>query len=527
MSTIDVLVVGAGPVGLTMAMELAIQGVAFRIVEKNATPSDKSRALAVHSRTLEMLNRYGHIDDLLAHSQKIVGNEIYINRKLVQGSDIFGAGATQVRPDTQFPGAHSISQVFTEAFLADRLTEKNITIERSVRVKRIVQNDEVATVVLIKQDGSEETVRAKYVVGCDGAHSVVRHSMDVVFEGDAYAQEFITADTMVDWEGHDGKMHFILGEGTLVMVPLGLGRARIVLSRPSHLASHTEPTLQDFQTALETQLPPEEKIRLHDPIWLARYHLHHRCATKYRDGRLFVAGDAAHIHSPVGGQGMNTGIQDSVNLGWKLARVLKGEKADDFLDAYHQERWPIGQHLLTQTDQLFTFLTSNTPTFNLVRNLLLPHALPSIASSTDMPLHMMKYFSGLGIKYRKSPVVQTAAGFDGPLRGGYRVPDGQVQTVDGDQSWLQNLLRGPGYHFLFFSNVADDKLVEEGQAKLLTPTQMSHPVQVHFITTKKSSNPKAVLDVDGELHKRYGFDTTPGFVSVRPDGYIENIGYLG
>lgn len=520
MSTIDVLVVGAGPVGMTLAMELAIQGVAFRIVEKESLPSDKSRALNVHSRTLEVLNRYGHIDELLAHSQKIVGNEMYIDRRHVDGLNVFGA--TQARPDTQFPGAYSISQVFTEAFLANRLADKGIAIERSVRVESVVQNEDVATVVLVKGDGSEETVQAKYVVGCDGAHSVVRHSMDVSFEGDAYAQEFITADAMVDWEGHDGKIHFILGAGLVVMVPLGTGRFRIVLSRPSHLASQNDPTLEDFQTALEAQLPVGEKIRLHDPFWLARYHLHHRCATSYRDGRLFVAGDAAHIHSPVGGQGMNTGIQDSVNLGWKLARVLKGDKEDDFLDAYHEERWPIGQHLLTQTDQLFTFLTSNTPIFNLVRNFLLPHALPSIAG-TDMPLSMMRYFSGLGIKYRKSPVVHTAAGFDGPLHGGFRAPDGQIRTAEGKQSWLQDLLRGPGYHVLLFSNAADDKAVDE---KLLTANVETHEAQIHVITTVKSSTPKYVVDIDGELHKRCGFDTAPGFVFVRPDGYIENIGYL-
>ncbi|KAJ4390660.1 hypothetical protein N0V93_004258 [Gnomoniopsis smithogilvyi] len=521
MSTIDILVVGAGPVGLTLAMELAIQGVAFRIVDKEPKPSDKSRALNVHSRTLEVLNRYGHIDELLAHSQKIVGNETYINRQRMAGLHIFDA--TQARPDSQFAGAFSISQVFTEGFLANRLAEKGITVERSVRVKSVVQDDDAATVVLIHEDGSEETVRAKYVAGCDGAHSVVRHSMDVSFEGDAYAQEFITADTMIDWEGHDGKIHFILGQGLLVMVPLGIGRSRIVLSRPSHLASQNDPTLEDFRTALEAQLPVGEKIRLHDPFWLARYHLHHRCATKYRDGRLFVAGDAAHIHSPVGGQGMNTGIQDSVNLGWKLARVLKGEEADDFLDAYHQERWPIGQHLLTQTDQLFTFLTSNTPTFNLFRNFLLPHALPSIAN-TDMPQNMMKYFSGLSIKYRRSPIVHTAAGFDGPLRGGFRAPDGPIQTVNGKQSWLQELLRGPGYHTLFFSKAADDKALE---AELLKANLEKHEAQLHIITTMKSSNQKAVVDIDGELHKRYGFDTKPGFVHVRPDGYIENIGYLG
>lgn len=525
MSTIDVLVVGAGPVGMAMGMELAIQGVAFRIVEKAPTRSPYSRALAVHSRTLEVLKRYGHIDELLAHSQKIAGNSIYIKRKHFEGFDVFKN--TQTRPDSQFPGAFTISQVYTEAFLEDRLTEKGVTIDRPVTVKSLVQDNDAATAVLVNGDGSEETVRAKYVVGGDGAHSVVRHSMNVEFQGDAYAQEFILADTMIDWDGHDGKAHLIIDNGLLMLLPLGPGRARIVLSRPSHLSSQTDPELEDFQAALQARLPAEDKPRLHDPFWLARFHLHHRCVTNYRDGRFFVAGDAAHIHSPVGGQGMNTGIQDSVNLGWKLACVLRGEKPDAFLDTYHEERWPIGQHLLKQTDQAFTFLTNNSPIFRTVRDFLLPYAMPWIASSSNMPLKMMKYFSGLGVKYRRSSAVHTATGFEGPVLGGFRAPDGQIQTADGTQSWLQDLLSGPGYHMLFFSKTADEEKVKEGQEKLLTANKETHPTQVHFITTVESSNPKAVIDVDGELHKRYGFDTAPGFVYVRPDGYVEDIGYLG
>lgn len=524
MSTIDVLVIGAGPVGMTMANELAIQGVDFRIIDKLPERSDKSRALAVHSRTLELLSRYGHIDQLMAHSQKINGNQLYINKKLMDGLNAFGARAS--KPDTQYPGAFSISQVYTEGFLEDRLTERGITVERPVSVKSVAQDENVATAALIKEDGSEETVQAKYVVGCDGAHSVVRHSMDMKFEGDAYAQEFITADTMIDWEGHGDKMHLMIGEGLLVMVPLGPDRARIIVSRPAKKDSHKPPTLDDFQEALEARLPAEEKPRLHDLRWLAEYHLHHRCSTKYRDGKLFVAGDAAHIHSPVGGQGMNTGIQDSINLGWKLARVLKGEKPDAFLDTYHEERWPVGQHLVTQTDQLFTFLTTNTPMFNIVRSFLLPHAIHSISETSNMPRNMMEYFSGLGVKYRRSPAVHTGAGFEGPLLGGFRALDGQIGTVDAKQSWLQDLLRGPGYHMLLFSKAANDREVQEGGDRILTTKQDLHPVQVHHITTTESTNSKGFVDVDGELHKRYGFDTKPGFVYVRPDGYIEDIGYL-
>lgn len=525
MSKIDVLVVGAGPVGMAMAMELAIQGIAFRIIEKEPVRSDKSRAIGVHTRTLELLNRYGNIDELLAKSQKVAGMAMYINRKRFEGFNMFGKPVAT--PESQFPGMFAISQVDTEAFLETRLAGLGVTVERPVTVKSVVQADDVATVILVKADGSEEVVRAKYVVGCDGAHSIIRHSMDVEFQGDAYAQEFILADTMIDWDGLNGKAHLLLGADLLMLLPFGAGRARIVLSRPHSLSSQADPTLYDFQTALVARLPVGEKPRLHDPVWLARFHLHHRCATKYRDGRLFVAGDAAHIHSPVGGQGMNTGIQDSVNLGWKLARVLKGDRADALLDTYHEERWPIGQNLLNKTDQLFTFFTSDSPIFSSVRELLLPHALPSMVRSSDMPLNMGKYFSGLGVKYRRSSVVHTAAGFEGPVRGGFRAPDGRIRTIDGKDAWLQDLLTGPGYHMILFSKTADENEVQKDEVQSFTAdNKETYPPQVHFITTAQSQNPKAVVDVDGELHERYGFDTTPGFVYVRPDGYVENIGYL-
>lgn len=523
MSIVDVLVVGSGPVGMELALELAIQGVAFRIVDKAATRPTTSRAIGIHSRTLEVLNRYGGIEELLAKSHKVAGNAFWVNRKHFEGFRF--VGEAQERPDTHFPGIFAITQVDIEAFLESRLASKGVIVERPVTVQSVVQDENGANVVLAKSDGSEETVRAKYVVGCDGVHSVVRHSMDVEFQGGAYPQHFVVGEVQISWDGYGDKVHIMLGDGLLLLLPLSQDRIRIVLSRPAELSSDVDPTLEDFQKALDGMLPAEENAKIHHAIGLTRFHLHYRCSTKYRDGKLFVAGDAAHIHSPIGAQGMNTGIQDSMNLGWKLARVLNGEMPDSFLDTYHEERWPIGQTLLSQTDQMFTLLSSNTPIFNNIRNFLLPHALPSIGLS-DMGLKMMNFFSELGVKYRRSSIVQTAAGFKGPVRGGFRAPDGKIRTVDGKKSWLQDLLRGPGYHVLIFSKIAGDKEVEELERRFLTNKGKPNVAKVHIITSVELQNPRSVMDVDGELHKRYGFDGKPGFVYVRPDGYIKRIGYL-
>lgn len=520
-STVDVLVAGAGPVGMTLAVELAIQGVAFRIVDKQQARSSESRAIGVHSRTLEVFNRYGAVEELLTKAGKVMGNVFWMNGKRFDG---FKGHA---RPDTRFSGIHTVSQADTEAFLASHLAGRGVSVEHPVTVKSVVQdNDAAATVILTKSDGSEEIIRAKYVVGCDGAHSVVRHSMDVEFQGDAYAQEFILADTMIDWHGFGDKTYTMLGDRLMMLFPLAQGRAYIVLSRSTDPPSNDDPKLEDFRNALAERLPAEESPKLHDPFWLARFRLHHRCATKYRNNRLFVAGDAAHIHSPIGGQGMNTGINDSVNLAWKLARVLNGAEPDSFLDTYQEERLPVGQHLLNHTDQMFTFLTSEAPIMKSIRTILLPQALPSIGTSEIGP-KLINYFSGLDVKYRRSSIVHTASGFVGPVRGGFRAPDGHVRAVDGKQLWLQDLLKGPGYHMLVFPKATETTEVEQAKARFFSTKVDTVPAQVHIITSHtKSENPKALVDVNGELHKRYGFDVKPGFAYIRPDGYIENMGFL-
>lgn len=225
---------------------------------------------------------------------------------------------------------------------------------------------------------------------------------------------------------------------------------------------------------------------------------------------------------------MNTGIQDSINLGWKLARALAGPAvdADALLDTYHEERWPVGQHLLHRTDQMFTFLASADPSFTFMRGVLLPYALPSMARDPGLFPGVMRYFSQLDVKYRRSRAVRTATGFEGPVLGGFRTPDGPLRMAGGDgDTFLQSLLKGPGYHLLLFSagTEGEEAAVEEVQHKFL---ETKNNAQVHVIGTTDSSSPAALVDVSGELHKRYGFESKSGYVFVRPDGYVGDIGYL-
>lgn len=224
---------------------------------------------------------------------------------------------------------------------------------------------------------------------------------------------------------------------------------------------------------------------------------------------------------------MNTGIQDSVNLGWKLARALQGRQpADALLDSYHEERWPVGQHLLTQTDQVFSFLTSGSTTFRFLRDLALPVVAPWASRRPAMGRGMLHYFSQLGVKYRRSPIVRTAPGFGGPVRGGFRAPDGPVVVVPGGEaSWVLSVLRGPGYHLLLFLDGSDGN--QEGVASKFRD-DLQEDIQVHVVSSNADKlGGEAIVDVDGELSKRYGFASSkPGYALVRPDGYIADIGYL-
>lgn len=216
---------------------------------------------------------------------------------------------------------------------------------------------------------------------------------------------------------------------------------------------------------------------------------------------------------------------DAFNLGWKLARVLNGDKPASFLDSYHEERWPVGQHLIIQTDQFFSFMTSGDPNFLFLRNLALPFLLPWIKSRPHIGGQVFNYVSGLGVKYRNSEIVGTASGFEGPVKGGFRAPDGVTRTADGKQGWLQDLFKGPGHDLLLFVGPGNSQELQEADQKWLEAGQDGVPV--HVVTTADSQDPRAVVDVSGELHKLYGFETKPGYVYVRPDGYIEHIGTLG
>ncbi|KAI8964820.1 FAD binding domain-containing protein [Daldinia sp. FL1419] len=521
-SDTDVLIIGGGPTGVTLALELAVHRIPFRIVDKELQRSDKSRALGIQPRTLELLNRHGDVRKLVAQGNLSSGTTFYLNGKKVADIDISG-----LVEDSVFPLILIISQCETEAFLDECLEKHGFAVEQGVEATSVCQDDTGVTVKLNHEDGVEETVRAKYVVGADGAHSIVRRSAAALtFQGEAYPQDFVLCDaslrnSKVAWN----RFSLCLGQGSLAVFPMKDGTCRIVMSRINANAD-VEPRLEDFQEMLNRLHP--DAGELYSPTWITQFHLHHRGVNSYRDGRLFVAGDAAHIHSPAGAQGMNTGIQDSINLGWKLAEVLKGKRPDSFLDSYDHERRPIGQHLLKSSDKIFTWGCSSNLFFITFRNILFTWALPWIVSSRDRRANIFRFISELGISYRNSSVVGTAPGYSRSVMGGDRAPDRIIRSTGKERQFL-GLITPDTHHLVLFSGVDNDVVTAQAMSELHPHLINNHleEAKVHWVFHEAydGTDDSRHIDVGNYLHREFGF-SGPSYVYIRPDGHIEHIGPL-
>jgi 2-polyprenyl-6-methoxyphenol hydroxylase-like FAD-dependent oxidoreductase len=505
---VDVLIVGAGPTGLALAVQLRRWGVAFRLVDALADRRHESRALAVHARTLELLDAIGCADSLVALGRRPRSVQVHVSEPPLQ----VPVGRVEAT-GTRFPFVLVVSQAQTEAVLASWLGAQGVAVERGVSAAiEQVEPDQVRCRLTRVSDGAVETIAARYVVGCDGAHSMVRHTAGIPFDGDAYPQRFLLADLEVDGLDIDAAHAFPGADAALLALPLGTPRTWRVIGidgagGEGEASTESPLALHEVQAFADRVVPG--RLRLRDPIWLTRFRLHHRQAARYREGRLFLAGDAAHIHSPAGGQGMNTGIQDAWNLGWKLALVCRGMGPETWLDTYHDERHPVGAFLLRFTDRLFTVATRAVaagarwqPVRGLVLRALIP--LASIGRLRGRAFHMV---SQLGIRYRSSPAVLEGASVltTGP-QAGDRLPNLPV-TVDGTTTSLQALIAPARFHLLCCGAAGDMAGVETLIA--------DRPLARHAIASadQATRDTLAALGVDGRR-------VMSALYLVRPDGHI-------
>ncbi|MGW1783812.1 FAD-dependent monooxygenase [Streptomyces sp. NPDC002143] len=435
---LDVLVVGAGPTGLALAAQLRTYGTAFRIVDRSLDRAQESRALVIQPRTLEALAPFGVTDELVGRGNPALQLRMHLPQRVVR-IPLFDIGLA----DTAYPFLLFLSQAETESVLSEHLRDRGVDVERGTELIRLERTGPSVTCRLRRGDGTEETVEATYVVGCDGAHSTVRAQAGIGFEGSAYPQTFLLADLEVD--GLDpGAVHtYLTGAGMLFFFPLGSPAGwRMLAMRPPG-GTDAEVNLRLLQEI--TDRYSSDRLALRDPVWMTDFRLHKRGAARYRSGPFFLAGDAAHIHSPAGGQGMNTGIQDALNLGWKLALVCRGRAPEELLETYEAERAPVGRSVLRFTDRAFTIGTSSNPVISFARTRLAPRLAPWALRATGPRGRVFRTVSELGIQYRRGPA--TTRGPLRPRRGpraGDRLPDlpRGLQARTAEPGW-HLLLSGP------------------------------------------------------------------------------------
>ena len=357
-----VMIIGAGPVGMTLAAELARYGIKPRIVDKAARRTDKSKALVLWSRTLELLDRGIGSAPFRAAGFTVDAVNFATGHKRI-GRLALGSA------DTLYPYAMMLPQSETERLLEERLAELGVVVERNVEVTQVAPGAEGARLVLKHADGSSEDVEADWLAGCDGAHSIARHALGASFQGQTNPSDWVLADVKISgYPAPDNEMSIYWHqEGAFVIFPITPGRYRVVMDLPgSGAAVAPTPTLAEVQALMDRRGPGG--MVASDPFWLSGFRINERKVSRYRFGRVFLAGDAAHVHSPAGGQGMNTGMQDAFNLGWKLAAVLQGAAGEALLDSYSQERNQVGEHVLKMAGRMTMAGTLRHPWAQRLRN---------------------------------------------------------------------------------------------------------------------------------------------------------------
>lgn len=507
MGDTEVLVVGAGPVGLTAAVELHRRGVGCRIVDRLTEPQPYARAVGVQPRTLEVWDAMGLVRDALDAAVPLYGQLTCTNGGPVERLDL------GLPPEVPY-GFAALPQYATERLLTARLEAYGGRVERDTELLGLDQ-DADTVYARLGTPGGTETVAARWAIGCDGAHSRTRRELELAFEGDAFPEEYMLGDVEVDWDlppGHAVRSVHQDAEGAtddlLVCIPLpGKGRYRVSMPVPPELSarpapgdevahgleSGRAPELRHIQAALDRLSPRPATARA--LRWSSVFRISHRLVERYASGRVFLAGDAAHIHPPTGAQGMNTGVQDAYNLAWKLALAAHGVAADGLLDSYHAERHPVGAEVVART----------------VR-----HAREGFGTSVLREAQLL-------IGYRDSPLVDPDSGGPEPLPGN-RAPDcrGLTGDIAAYPVRLFDLLRSPHHTLLLY---ADAGTVPGQLRDCATAARAAARGRLNVFAVLAPGAPAdglgvpRVHDRDGDFRRQYAA-RAPEAVVVRPDAHI-------
>src|SRR6266849_8242519 len=414
MAQTDVLIIGAGPTGLVLALWLTRLGVRARIIDKTAEPGTTSRALAVQARTLELYRQLDLTEAVVARGHKVPAVNLWVGGEAAArlSFETVGAGLTP------YPFLEIFPQDQHERLLIERLEALGVKVERQTELIRFTNEPTGITARLRGPDGQEVDCEADYLAGCDGARSIVRETTGTGFPGGTYRQIFYVADVDATGPALNGELHVDLDEADFLGVfPLaGQGQARLIGTVRDERDERADTlTFKDISDRAINHL----KVGVNKVNWFSTYHVHHRVTDHFRTGRVFLLGDAAHIHSPAGGQGMNTGIGDAINLAWKLAAVLAGRAPDSLLDTYETERIGFAKRLVATTDRVFSFATAEGRIADIVRTRIVPVIFPKLVALEAVREYLFRTVSQITLNYRGTPL---SVGSAGHVHGGDRLP---------------------------------------------------------------------------------------------------------
>ncbi len=502
-----VLIVGAGPSGLMMAAQLLRYGVQPIIIDVKKGPADQSRALAVQARSMEIYRQMGLSDQAMQEGIQAESVSIQNDEKELVQFSLKNLG----KNSTLFPFVHLLEQSKNERLLLGFLTQNCCPVYWNTSLLDFSQH-ETNIEAHLKSDDKRSTITAGWLIAADGAHSLVRKKLQIEFKGDAYTNKFYLADIELNQCFEEKQITLKSGNTAFTgFFPMkGVNRFRVVATLPKQFADREEVRFEEIRSDLMQSLP--ENVKIENCHAFAIYKLHHRMASKFSDKRSFLIGDAAHIHSPVGGQGMNTGLQDAYNLAWKLAGVINQNLQTAILESYTEERMPVAKQLLQTTDRAFNVINSQNIFNRFFRNQVLPKLVHFFWNQEKFRDFGFKTISQTGINYRNSKINLNFSKAEN-VKAGDRLPfikifDEKKKQETDLHAWCSK----PGFTF-----IALGKLKENDLFNLARWITQNYPQQLNFFYLPFSPKNKAVFDcfeLKDNQHKA---------IIVRPDMYI---GYL-